>query len=111
MMVKCPFCGATYVANTVFCSGCGNYLLEDSERKTDPLRNGEIGWVGVLTKDDDASLSENAEPTSVHHFPADGYRWIGIPLHPASVSLPLHEDWHTGGACPPQWLRSGIAMS
>jgi len=34
------------VANTLFCSECGTYLLEDDRRGTDPLGTDEIGWVG-----------------------------------------------------------------
>ena len=45
-MIKCPFCGTTHVANTLFCSECGTYLLEDDRRGTDPLGTDEIGWVG-----------------------------------------------------------------
>jgi pSer/pThr/pTyr-binding forkhead associated (FHA) protein len=48
-MIKCPFCNTTYVANTVFCNECGNYLLEEDQRKTDPLENGEAGWTGETT--------------------------------------------------------------
>jgi hypothetical protein len=49
MTIKCPFCHATHVVNTVFCSECGNYLLHDDHRKTDPLETDEIGWVGDKT--------------------------------------------------------------
>jgi hypothetical protein len=45
-VIKCPFCGTTHVANTLFCSECGTYLLEDDRRGTDPLGTDEIGWVG-----------------------------------------------------------------
>ncbi|MFQ5612980.1 MAG: FHA domain-containing protein [Anaerolineae bacterium] len=45
-MIKCPFCQAVHVDNTLFCSECGTYLLEDDRRGTDPLGTGEIGWVG-----------------------------------------------------------------
>lgn len=48
-MIKCPFCQATHVDNTVFCSECGNYLLEDEQRKTDPLKTDEMGWIGGKT--------------------------------------------------------------
>lgn len=42
-MIKCPFCHATHVANTVFCGECGHYLIRDENRKTDPLETVEIG--------------------------------------------------------------------
>jgi pSer/pThr/pTyr-binding forkhead associated (FHA) protein len=49
-MIKCPFCQAIHVANTIFCSECGNYLLKDDQRPTDPLESGEINSV-VSEKD------------------------------------------------------------
>lgn len=33
-MIKCPFCQARYVKNTIFCGECGSYLLEDNTQKT-----------------------------------------------------------------------------
>lgn len=54
-MIKCPFCGTTHVANTLFCSECGTYLLEDDRRGTDPLGTDEIGWVGEEEGEGDAS--------------------------------------------------------
>lgn len=62
-MVKCPFCGTTHVANTVFCGECGNYLLEDDQRKTDPLEKDEAGWSGESSSGpaDDTPLPENSQ--------------------------------------------------
>jgi pSer/pThr/pTyr-binding forkhead associated (FHA) protein len=42
-MVKCPYCKATHVANTIFCSECGNYLLHDDDRQTNPLEEAANG--------------------------------------------------------------------
>ena len=36
-MSKCPFCGIANVPNTVFCTHCGLYLIENNNRETDPL--------------------------------------------------------------------------
>ena len=41
-MVKCPYCQKVYVENTLFCSECGNYLVEHEGRKTDPLDTDEL---------------------------------------------------------------------
>jgi pSer/pThr/pTyr-binding forkhead associated (FHA) protein len=62
-MVKCPFCGTTHVANTVFCGECGNYLLEDDQRKTDPLEKNEAGWSGEVSdiSAEDSSLPEDSQ--------------------------------------------------
>ena len=57
-MIKCPFCGTTHVANTLFCSECGTYLLEDDRRGTDPLGTDEIGWVGEEEEEAEAELEE-----------------------------------------------------
>jgi hypothetical protein len=46
-MIKCSFCQVTHVANTLFCSECGQYLLADQKRETDPLKE-EGGWVGDM---------------------------------------------------------------
>jgi pSer/pThr/pTyr-binding forkhead associated (FHA) protein/AAA+ ATPase superfamily predicted ATPase len=44
-MAKCPFCGTTHAANTLFCGKCGTYLLEETKLGTDPLV-GELDWLG-----------------------------------------------------------------
>lgn len=41
-MIKCQFCQATHVDNTIFCSECGYYLLENTGRDTDPLDTIEV---------------------------------------------------------------------
>ena len=65
-MVKCAFCGATHVPNTIFCRECGTYLLEEKDsRSTDPLGTEELGWVG----EDNPELREAAgsgEPSSIY---------------------------------------------
>jgi pSer/pThr/pTyr-binding forkhead associated (FHA) protein len=49
------------VANTLFCSECGTYLLEDDRRGTDPLATDEIGWVGE--EDDEAGANMHDKGT------------------------------------------------
>jgi pSer/pThr/pTyr-binding forkhead associated (FHA) protein len=48
-MIKCQFCQTSHVANTIFCNECGNYLLADDKRETDPLDVIETGWVDDTT--------------------------------------------------------------
>ncbi len=43
-MIKCPFCGTNQVANTIFCSECGVYLLEDERRGTEALDVDPKNW-------------------------------------------------------------------
>lgn len=40
-MVHCYFCGVSNIDNTVFCSECGHYLLDDANKPTDPLDEAE----------------------------------------------------------------------
>jgi FHA domain len=41
-MIKCQFCQTVHVDNTIFCSECGYYLLENTGRETDPLDTVEV---------------------------------------------------------------------
>ncbi len=41
-MIKCPFCGTPQVANTIFCSECGVYLLDDERKRTESLKSNEL---------------------------------------------------------------------
>lgn len=46
-MVKCPFCQISYVENTLFCTECGYYLLDNDKRETDRLEEEEeASWAG-----------------------------------------------------------------
>lgn len=47
-MIKCPYCQATHVENTLFCSECGSYLPQGEDHKTDPLNTGELNWLRGL---------------------------------------------------------------
>jgi hypothetical protein len=88
MMIKCPFCQVSYVANTVFCSECGQYLLDDQKRETDPL-NGDKGWVGqAVDKPSTGPLPQlNARQIAVH---------FKIGPHRREVELPLNKVIHLG---------------
>jgi pSer/pThr/pTyr-binding forkhead associated (FHA) protein len=64
-MVKCPFCGTTHIANTVFCNDCGNYLLEDSQRKTDPLEKEEMEYSEKVGDESGTDTSPLEDPQGV----------------------------------------------
>ncbi len=64
-MIKCPFCHATHVANTLFCSECGSYLHQDEGRQTDPLDTTDMGWVEVTIPDEpDISVPTTLDTSS-----------------------------------------------
>jgi pSer/pThr/pTyr-binding forkhead associated (FHA) protein len=83
-MIKCPFCQTPHVDNTLFCSECGTYLLEDDKRGTDPLGTNEIGWVGDSTEDSDAqSRFQGTGPLSIRLNIGDKKREVEVPLNKA----------------------------
>jgi hypothetical protein len=87
-MIKCPFCHTPHVDNTLFCSECGTYLLEDDKRGTDPLGTGEIGWVGDSPEDSDAqSRFQGTGPLSIR---------LNIGEHKREVEAPLNKAIHMG---------------
>ncbi|GAB4531769.1 MAG: FHA domain-containing protein [Anaerolineae bacterium] len=48
-MIRCPVCLTAYVANTLFCTECGLYLLEGEDLGTDPLETAQVKWLGENT--------------------------------------------------------------
>jgi pSer/pThr/pTyr-binding forkhead associated (FHA) protein len=72
------------VANTLFCSECGTYLLEDDRRGTDPLGTDEIGWVGEEEEDGDASpMVKGTGPLAVRLKIGDSERVVEATLNKA----------------------------
>lgn len=92
-MVKCPFCKTVHVDNTIFCSECGNYLLEDASRKTDPLDIDETGWAGDVT-----DAAKTAPPFDPGTRPLAIRLKIG-PNH-REVEMPLDKVIHIGRVDP-----------
>ena len=84
MMIKCPFCHTPHVDNTLFCSECGTYLLEDDQRGTDPLGTGEIGWVGDSADGVDAQARyQGTGPLAIRLNIGDQKRELEVPLNKA----------------------------
>ena len=97
-MIKCPFCGTTHVANTLFCSECGTYLLEDDRRGTDPLGTDEIGWVGEEEGDGESSaFVKGTGPLAVR------LRIVGTGPDLARLKARPHDD---GSAYYVAWLEA-----
>jgi pSer/pThr/pTyr-binding forkhead associated (FHA) protein len=81
-MIKCPFCQTSHVANTIFCSECGSYLLEDNQRQTDPLDTGEMHRVKDTSDEADAShsASPTTQPVTVRLKIGSGKREVEVSL-------------------------------
>ena len=83
-MIKCPFCHTPHVDNTLFCSECGTYLLEDDQRGTDPLGTGEIGWVGDSADSADGQgRYQGTGPLAIRLNIGDQRRELEVPLNKA----------------------------
>jgi len=83
-MIKCPFCHTPHVDNTLFCSECGTYLLDDDQRGTDPLGTGEIGWVGDSSEESDAQeQAQGGGPFSIQFQIGEQKREVEVALDKA----------------------------
>jgi hypothetical protein len=74
MAIECPVCRIKYVANTLFCSECGLYLLKkDEEIATDPLETAEVEWQGEAESRlrDEFNLPDKGPLTVRLHIRAD----------------------------------------
>ncbi len=81
-MIKCPFCQATHVVNTVFCSECGHYLLEDVKPETDPLETIEMSMRDEAPEEQSDSLSQpGTEPKVIQLKIGNSNREVELPLH------------------------------
>ncbi len=90
-MVRCQFCQASHVDNTIFCSECGNYLLTDDKRETDPLDVSETGWVGDTT-DETGAVSPTQQDIMALR--------LKIGVRERQVEVPLNRIIHMGRVDP-----------
>ena len=104
-VIKCPFCQATHVANTLFCSECGAYLRQDEGRQTDPLDTTDMGWVEVTIPDEpDVSV-----PTKLDTSPKAIQIKIGSEKR--ELQLPLTKAIHLGRVDPASNVFPEICVS
>ena len=84
-MIKCPFCHATHVANTIFCSECGHYLLEDENRQTDPLETVEVISEKEIADESEiaALFQQDFKPRAIQLKIGPHKRQVEIPLNKA----------------------------
>lgn len=81
-MVKCQFCQTNHVDNTIFCSECGYYLLEDTGRETDPLDTIEMNEMKSGHGDPElaASVQRGGESLAIRLKIGSRKREIEMPL-------------------------------
>lgn len=105
-MITCRFCGTTHVANTLFCSDCGTYLLEDDCRGTDPLNTNELDRLG---EDEGKALSNSCvkgiSPPVVRLKIGESAREVEIPL---TKAIPLGRFDPAGDVFPEIDLTIGV---
>lgn len=83
-MIKCPFCGVEQVDNTIFCSECGVYLLEDERQSTEALDFEAIDWGDEV--DETATPSNSDSPPkgtdvlTIHLKVGEDARELEVPL-------------------------------
>jgi pSer/pThr/pTyr-binding forkhead associated (FHA) protein len=83
-MIKCPFCHTSHVDNTVFCSECGNYLLEEGDKRaTDPFGTDEINLRGYTFGDAGTaqSLQQGTGPMTLRLKIGDNQREVQVVLN------------------------------
>jgi len=83
-MIKCPSCQTPHVDNTVFCSECGIYMLEEGDKRaTDPLG---IDEVSVRDNPSSAagtarSLQQGTGPMTIRLKIGDNQREVQVVLN------------------------------
>jgi hypothetical protein len=72
-LVQCQVCKTIHVANTVYCTDCGAYLLDSEEIKTEPFEIARINWTDKTanTPDDDVDLPRTG-PLSIRLVVGEG---------------------------------------
>jgi hypothetical protein len=111
-MIKCPVCQAEHPENTLFCDECGSYLLEDNQKRTDPIVVGEVTWMDREGAPELAEEEVVVTPVSLKLSIPDSGRDVNLPLmkevnigrlDPASDSFPEVDLTSDGG------LKKGVS--
>lgn len=81
-MITCPFCHATHVANTIFCSECGHYLVKVDNQRTEVFKAGELDDASFaqLSQQEPASPSKPAQPVTLRFVITEQHRVIEATL-------------------------------
>jgi hypothetical protein len=74
-VVRCKVCQTTYVTNTVYCTECGAFLLDQEEVETEPIEVARINWMGRMrnAQTDDIDLPRTG-PLSIRLIIGKGAR-------------------------------------
>jgi pSer/pThr/pTyr-binding forkhead associated (FHA) protein len=79
-MIKCQFCHTLHVPNTIFCSECGNYLLEEEKRETDPLDTEDTRWMGENDQGIATSSQQDSQQLAIRLKIEGSKRQVEAPL-------------------------------
>jgi hypothetical protein len=79
-VIKCPSCQKSHPENTLFCDECGAYLVEEGNKRTDPLMMESSMWVDRKAALAGAATSEGGGPVKVSFLIVDMDRQIEFPL-------------------------------
>jgi pSer/pThr/pTyr-binding forkhead associated (FHA) protein len=74
-VVQCHVCQARYVTNTIYCTECGAYLLEEQELETDPIEMARIAWLGKTSSVQPGDIDlPSTGPLTIRLFIGEGFR-------------------------------------
>ena len=81
-MITCPFCRATHIANTIFCSECGHYLLKDNTQGTEALKPGEVDFdsYAQMSQQKPASPPAPTQPVTLQFIIIEQQRIVKVTL-------------------------------
>ena len=88
-MIKCQFCQTVHVDNTIFCSECGYYLLENTGRETDPLDTIEV-------RDEDSRANDAGLMGSLQRAGESLAIRLKIGARQREIEMPLNVITHLG---------------
>ena len=81
-MIKCSFCHASNIDNTLFCTECGNYLVDEEQMGTDPLDvQSEVKTEETEETDQHPSEWEPIEHTLIHFDIEAGQKELELQLN------------------------------
>ncbi|MFZ5917687.1 MAG: FHA domain-containing protein [Chloroflexota bacterium] len=79
-MIRCPSCHKAHPENTLFCDECGAYLVDEGDKRTDPLMMETSAWVDREAAMAGVKSADAARPVTLSILIVDAERQIQFPL-------------------------------